>query len=97
MSQATKGALIAVQITRHHEDFDQPLMFRADDLGNAHRNGIIGRPSTSNGAATSIRSSCCVMWAEKRTLPHGCSGDTSAITRVNHPAAKHSVSLPRNA
>ena len=67
---------------------------RAQPAGRALSEATSGLPSTSSGAATSIRISCCVMWAEKSTLPQGCSGETSATTSASQPAAKH-AGLPR--
>ena len=61
----------------------------------APRKTTSGRPSTSSGAATSIRISCWVMCAEKSTLPHGCSGETRATKRPNQPPAKQPASHGR--
>src|SRR5689334_20654957 len=71
--------------------------FRDQSTGNDQRKTTIGRLSTNNGAATSMSTSCCVMCAEKSTLPHACSGDTSATNRASHPPAKHIGSqIPEN-
>src|SRR3954467_3117564 len=50
-----------------------------------------GYPSTINGAATIMSNSCCTMWAENSTEPHGCSGETSAMNRTSQPAPKHAA------
>src|SRR5213075_1805382 len=68
---------------------------RAQVKGSAHKKGISGRPKTSSGAATSISTSCCDMCAEKSTLPHACSGETSAMTSASQPPAKLSASHVR--
>lgn len=55
--------------------------------GNAQTKAARGRPSTSNGAATSMSSSCCTMCAQNRTPPRGSSGDSSASASASQPAA----------
>ena len=50
---------------------DHRTAARAQPGGKARRDAIKGFPRTSKGAATSIRISCWVMWAENRTLPQG--------------------------
>src|ERR1043165_2267395 len=83
-----------------HVRFTMPILpmlptRRDHSTGKAQRKTTRGRPNTSKGAATSISTSCCVMWAEKSTLPHACSGDTSATNNANHPPTKQSPSHVR--
>src|ERR1051326_1799184 len=88
MVHATTGFEIVRHVVAHAPTLLQRASVTAQDLGSAQRNGTIGRPSTSNGAAISISSSCCVMCAENKTLPHACTGETSASTSAAQPSAK---------
>ena len=53
--------------------------------GSAHIIAPPGRASTRSGAATTMSSSCSIMWAVKRCSPSQCSGDTSASASEVQP------------
>jgi hypothetical protein len=55
---------------------------------NAQSMATRGLPATSSGAATIIKSSCCVMCATNSPSLSASSGETSAKSRVTIPAAK---------
>src|ERR1041385_4066244 len=94
-NQAMSG-IVRVRHVRLSQRIFAKLPMRRDQVsGNAHKKTINGRPSTSSGAATNISTSCWVMWAEKSTLPHACSGETSAINNADQPPAKQSASQLR--
>src|SRR4051812_47321277 len=92
MSHATNALLIHCQDFCHQFALPTFASQRAQVDGNAFRKGSIGRESTSNGAATSIKISCCVMCTENNTRPHGCNGETRATNNANHPPTKHPTS-----
>src|SRR5215207_8485097 len=94
-SQATNG-IVSVRQTRFIEaSFARLPRLRDQFRGSAHRKAISGRPRTRSGAATSIKTSCCDMWAEDRTRPHACTGETRATKSASHPPAKQSASHVR--
>src|SRR4051812_44095495 len=92
MIHAAKAVEMSRHVLLHHDWFERRASAAAHGDGRAASIAGIGRPRTISGAATSIKISCCVMWAEKRTAPHGCSGETNATKSESQPAAKQPAS-----
>src|ERR1051325_7285072 len=88
MAHAASGFVTARQLPCTARCFPAAPIDCRQPSGRAHRKGTSGCASTSSGAATSIRTSCCVMCAENRTSPQGWSGETSATKSASQPPAK---------
>ena len=93
--KATRGSVIARHVARTDASLTKfPIRRRPGD-GMAQIIGTSGRPSTSNGAAATISSSCWIMWAAKSCSESACSGERRATASTIRPAAKHDASQTR--
>ena len=88
---ATSGSVRKRQVAENHRVRPMPPTGPRQRAGSAHIIAPPGRASTRSGAATTMSSSCSIMWAVKRCSPSQCSGDTSASASEVQPNQKHAA------